>query len=102
MSKTKRIVKKEKHETGLLANFQLENVLPEKFHLPVVLVVFLLLFLIFLNPLYFGGKTFQSGDILASASMKSYVEKARDGFTLWNPYLFLGMPAYALGTESTW
>ncbi|MFA6026537.1 MAG: hypothetical protein WC727_08885, partial [Ignavibacteriaceae bacterium] len=102
MSKTKRIVKKEKHETSLLANFHLENVLPEKYHLPAVLVVLLLLFLIFLNPLYFGGKTFQSGDILASASMKSYVEKARDGFTLWNPYIFLGMPAYALGTESTW
>ncbi len=102
MSKPKRIVKKEKHETGLLANFHLENVLPEKYHLPAVLVVLLLLFLIFLNPLYFGGKTFQSGDILASASMKSYVEKARDGFTLWNPYIFLGMPAYALGTESTW
>ena len=57
MSKTKRIIKKEKNETGLLATFQLENVLPEKYHLPVALVVFLLLFLIFLNPLYFGGKT---------------------------------------------
>ena len=102
MSKTKRIVKKEKQEKGLLANFHLENVLLEKYHLPAVLAVLLLLFLIFLNPLYFGGKTFQSGDILASASMKSYVEKARDGFTLWNPYIFLGMPAYALGTESTW
>ncbi|MFA6598978.1 MAG: YfhO family protein [Ignavibacteriaceae bacterium] len=102
MAKSKRIVKKEKQETGLLANFHLENVLPEKYHLPAVLVVLLLLFLIFLNPLYFGGKTFQSGDILASASMKSYVEKAREGFTLWNPYIFLGMPAYALGTESTW
>lgn len=102
MSKTKRIIKKEKNETGLLATFHLENVLPEKYHLPVALVVFLLLFLIFLNPLYFGGKTFQSGDILASASMKSYIEKARDGFTLWNPYIFLGMPAYALGTDATW
>jgi len=102
MAKSKRIVKKEKEENGLLATFQLENVLPEKYHLPAVLIIVLGLFLIFLYPLYFGGKTFQSGDIFASLSMKSYVEKARDGFTLWNPYIFLGMPAYALGTSATW
>jgi len=102
MAKTKKVSKKESKSDRLLANFKLENVLPEKYHLLTVLAVIILLFLIFLNPLYFGNKTFQSGDIFASASMKSYVEKARDGFTLWNPYIFLGMPAYALGTESTW
>ena len=54
-----------------------------------------LLFLIFLNPLYFGNKTFQSGDIFANKAMKSYVEKDRDGYALWNPLIFCGMPAYA-------
>ena len=52
--------------------------------------------------MYFGGKTFQSGDIIASESAKPYVLKDREGFSLWNPHIFCGMPAYSLGTEQTW
>jgi hypothetical protein len=52
--------------------------------------------------MYFGGKTFQSGDIIASESAKPYVLKDREGFSLWNPHIFCGMPAYALGTEKAW
>ncbi|MGQ9643696.1 MAG: YfhO family protein, partial [Ignavibacterium sp.] len=43
-----------------------------------------------------------SGDIITMESMKNYIAKDRDGFSLWNPYIFCGMPAYALGTEQTW
>ena len=49
-----------------------------------------------------AGKTFQSGDIIASESAKPYILKDREGFSLWNPHIFCGMPAYSLGTEQTW
>ncbi len=52
--------------------------------------------------MYFGGKTFQSGDIIASESAKPYILKDREGFSLWNPHIFCGMPAYSIGTEQTW
>ena len=103
MAKTKKEsrIRKEAKQT-FLTKFNINELIPQKYHVLTIALVVIILFLIFLNPMYFGGKTFQSGDILASASMKSYVEKAREGFTLWNPYIFLGMPAYALATESTW
>ena len=46
--------------------------------------------------------TFQSGDIVTSKSVKTYLEQERDGFTLWNPYVFGGMPAYALSVGYKW
>jgi hypothetical protein len=58
--------------------------------------------LAFLNPLYFGGKTFESGDILSAKSFEPYINNHTDGFTLWNPLIFCGMPAYAIGTSNTW
>jgi hypothetical protein len=61
-----------------------------------------LIFVIFYSPLYFGGKTFQSGDIITSESSKTYVEIHEGGYTLWNPYIFTGMPAYALATGYKW
>ncbi|MBK7230076.1 MAG: hypothetical protein IPH97_14670 [Ignavibacteriales bacterium] len=56
----------------------------------------------FYSPLYFGGKTFQSGDIITSQSSKTYLENHKDGYTLWNPYIFTGMPAYAIATGYKW
>jgi hypothetical protein len=48
--------------------------------------------------MYFGGKTFQSGDILTSMSFKNYVAKTSEH--LWNPYIFCGMPsAMSYGPE---
>jgi hypothetical protein len=34
--------------------------------------------------------------------MKSYVEKDREGYALWNPLIFCGMPAYATANEFKW
>ncbi len=67
-----------------------------------LLLLILLVFLLFYSPLYFGGKTFQSGDIITSQSSKTYLENHKDGYTLWNPYIFTGMPAYAIATGYKW
>jgi hypothetical protein len=87
---------------GFLAKFELKNLIAQKYHPLIVLAVILILFLIFLSPLYFGNKTFQSGDIMVIESMKPYLDKERDGFTLWNPYIFTGMPAYAIAVGFKW
>lgn len=103
MSKSKVKVSSKKVEPqGILSRFSLEEILPEKYHIPLVLLIILSLFLVFLSPMYFGGKSFQSGDIIASQSMTSYLEKDREGFTLWNPYIFCGMPAYSISVGFTW
>ncbi|HPO57009.1 MAG TPA: YfhO family protein [Ignavibacteriaceae bacterium] len=102
MAKKKSVTKSAVQSNSFLASFDLEKILPQKYHLLAVFLVIVILFLIFLNPMYFGGKTFQSGDILTSKSLIPYVEKDRDGFSLWNPHLFLGLPAYAMGTTFPW
>lgn len=103
MAKSKKEVKTQKQtKQTFLSKFNLNDIIPQKYHVLTVALVVLILFLIFLNPLYFGGKTFQSGDIIASESAKPYILKDRVGFSLWNPHIFCGMPAYALGTEKTW
>ena len=85
-----------------LSGFSIDKYIPEKYQTVFYLVVILLLFLFFFSPLYFGGMTFQSGDIVTSKSVTSYLEKDRDGFTLWNPYVFGGMPAYAIAVGYKW
>ncbi len=85
-----------------LSGFSIDKYIPEKYQILFYLVVILLLFLFFFSPLYFGGMTFQSGDIVTSKSVVTYLEKERDGFTLWNPYVFGGMPAYAIAVGYKW
>lgn len=103
MAKTKKESKTQKAvKQNFLSRFNLNDIIPPKYHILTVALVVIILFLIFLNPLYFGGKTFQSGDIIASESAKPYVLKDREGFSLWNPHIFCGMPAYSLGTEQPW
>jgi hypothetical protein len=102
MAKQKKNIKQRSVKESIFSKFNLETYIPAKFQIPAVIVIILLLFLIFLNPLYFGGKAFQSGDIIATQSVQPYIEKDREGFSLWNPYIFCGMPAYAIGTEFTW
>jgi len=87
---------------GFLASFDAGNLIPEKYHLPVVLGIITILFLVFLKPLFFGGMSFESGDIIAAESSKPYLNKIRDGFSLWNPHIFCGMPAYSIGIDFTW
>lgn len=103
MTKTKKIVKtKKEHQDNFLNSFSLDKIIPIKFQTLTFLIIILLVFLIFYAPLYFGGKTFQSGDILTSLSVKPYIENHQGGYTLWNPNIFCGMPAYALATGYKW
>lgn len=93
--------KKEAKET-FLSGFSLDKFIPAKFQIPFLLLIILLLFLFFFSPMYFGGKTFQSGDIITSKSMTTYIENHGEGYTLWNPYVFGGMPAYAISVGYKW
>jgi hypothetical protein len=103
MSKTKKTIRTSKPaKEGTLSKFNLDNILPQKYHIPAVLIILVILFLIFLNPLFFGNQTFQSGDIITMESAQPYAEKEREGFSLWTPYIFCGMPAYAVQTEFAW
>ncbi|PIW69279.1 MAG: hypothetical protein COW08_08050 [Ignavibacteriales bacterium CG12_big_fil_rev_8_21_14_0_65_30_8] len=103
MAKSKKISNDKKSvKPSVFNSFDLESFLPNKFHLLAVILIIIILFLIFLSPLYFGGKTFQSSDITASKSLHTYVENHSGGFTLWNPYIFCGIPAYATSTEAPW
>ena len=101
--KTSKSIKPEKtKKETFLSSFSLSNYIPEKYHTLTFVLVILVLFLIFFSPLYFGGKTFQSGDIITSKSSSTYIEHHTGGFTLWNPYVFGGMPAYAIGVGYKW
>src|SRR5690554_6882554 len=84
------------------SDFSLEKFIPSKFQIPFFILAILILFLIFLSPLYFGGKTFFSGDIVSTETVIPYLEKERDDYTLWNPYVFGGMPAYAIAVGPKW
>ncbi|MDO8550968.1 MAG: YfhO family protein [Ignavibacteria bacterium] len=87
---------------NFFTKFNLDNYIPAKYQVPALIIVIILLFLIFLNPLYFGDKIFQSGDIITMESAQPYRAQEREGFSLWFPYIFCGMPAYAISTEATW
>ena len=103
MTKSKGTAQSKKNKPqGFFARFTLEEILPQKYHVLAVILIIIILFLAFLNPLFFGNKTFQSGDIIAVKSMNTYVENHTGGFTLWNPYIFCGMPAYAIRTSAKW
>jgi len=102
MTKLKKTAKPKKEKATFLSNFDFEEFLPQKYHVLAVILAILILFLVFLNPIYFGNQTFQSGDIIAAKSSQSYIQNHGDGFTLWNPLIFCGMPAYAIGTAPTW
>jgi len=67
-----------------LATFSFDKLVPPKHQLIVILMLILVVFFLFYSPLYFGGKTFQSGDILTSKSMEPYVRQG--GGRFWNPY----------------
>lgn len=92
----------ERANEGFLNRFSFGNIIPEKFHTLAAIIVIFLLFLLFFSPLYFSGKTFQSGDITTIKSYQNYVSQDKEGFTLWNPFVFCGMPAYATSTAPRW
>src|ERR1035437_2318317 len=87
---------KKESESGF-SSFNINKILPAKYQPITAILIILLLFLVFLSPMFFGGKSFQSGDIIASRSMIPYIKNHKDGFTLWNPLIFCGMPAFSAG-----
>lgn len=103
MAKEKKTIKSvKKNQETFLNSFSLDKIIPANFQTLALLLLILLVFLLFYSPLYFGGKTFQSGDIITSQSSKTYLDNHKDGYTLWNPYIFTGMPAYAIATGYKW
>ena len=92
----------EKEKQTFFTGFSLDKFIPSKFQIMVLAAIILLLFLYFFSPLYFEGKTFQSGDIVTSKSVTTYIENHTGEFTLWNPYIFGGMPAYAIAVGYKW
>lgn len=99
----KKFTKSEKKlKETFFSSFSIDKYIPIKLQTLIFLLVILLIFLLFYYPLYFGGKTFQSGDIITSQSAKIYIENHKGGFTLWNPYIFTGMPAYAIAVGYKW
>jgi len=102
-AKEKKVVKGEKKkQDNILNTFSLDKIIPSKFQTLFFLIFILVVFYIFYSPLYFGDKTFQSGDIITSQASKTYVENHEGVYTLWNPYIFCGMPAYAISTGYKW
>ena len=95
---TKSIKTTKEAQPTFFSTFSLSKYVPEKFHIPIFALVILALFLIFFSPLYFGGKTFQSGDIVTSKSAETYVRKPSRGEVIHYGIriVFGGMPAYAI------
>ncbi len=103
MTKAKKNIRVSKHQTeSELNKFNFEKFIPHKFHTLSAIILIAVLFLIYFSPMYFGNKTFQSGDIITIKSMQAYAQQDKDGFTLWNPYIFGGLPAYATATAYRW
>ena len=101
--KTSKLSKSTKAEKEtFFSTFSLSKYIPEKYHILLFVLIILVLFIYFFAPLYFGGKTFQSGDIITSMSAQTYLQSHTGGYTLWNPYVFGGMPAYAIATGFKW
>lgn len=84
------------------ANFDIGKIIPEKFQIPASVLAILIFMMVFFSPVYFGDKTTQSGDLIQMQSMREYVNKDHAGFSLWNPYIFCGMPAIVTASEVRW
>ena len=84
------------------AGFKFSKFVPEKYQTPALLLLILILILIFYSPVMFGDKTTSSGDLIQVKSLREYATKDRDGFSLWNPYIFCGMPAVATSMSLRW
>jgi len=98
MSKTiehKSVSKKLKPESAL-SKFSLDNIIPLKYQPLAGILLITILFLIFFSPVFFQGKVFQSGDIIAGVSNKTFISTF-NGESLWNPFIFCGMPAQVSG-----
>ncbi|MDQ7818634.1 MAG: YfhO family protein [Melioribacteraceae bacterium] len=82
--------------------FSFDKIIPEKFQTPAFLIIILIMILIFFSPIMFGDKTTSSGDLIQVKSLREYATKDYEGFSLWNPYIFCGMPAVATSMSLRW
>ena len=98
----KNIRAEKKNQENFFNSFSIDKIIPTKFQTIFLLLFIIVVFYLYYSPLYFGDKTFQSGDIITSQASKTYVENHQGGYTLWNPYIFCGMPAYAIGVGYKW
>ncbi len=99
MAKTKERKTKKANENN---SFDINKIIPEKYQTIAAFSVILIIFLIYFSPMYFGGKTFESGDIITAHSSKTFVNEEHTGYTLWDPYIFCGMPAYVIAVGYKW
>ncbi|MEW6195440.1 MAG: YfhO family protein [Bacteroidota bacterium] len=99
MSKQKKITTQQSQKE---IGFSFEKIIPEKFQTPALLILLLLLIIIFFEPIFFGGKTVASGDLIQVKSLREYATKDRDTYSLWNPYIFCGMPAVVTSASPRW
>jgi hypothetical protein len=85
-----------KQKENFFTQFSITQFIPEKYQDLVFLLIPFILLYVFFGDVFLGAKTFVSGDITSSKSMENYLAFARENNTqpLWNPYIFLGMPAY--------
>ncbi|MBU2447475.1 MAG: YfhO family protein [Bacteroidetes bacterium] len=85
-----------KQKENFFTQFSITQFIPEKYQDLVFLLIPFLLLYVFFGDVFLGVQTFVSGDITSSKSMENYLAYARENGTmpLWNPYIFLGMPAY--------
>ncbi len=74
-----------------------KELIDPKYHSAIYILIIVIAFFAFFNEALLKGKIFISGDIMAFKSWDALSEDAqKQGVPLlWNPYIFLGMPAYA-------
>ena len=82
--------------------FSFGSFIPEKYQTPALLLLILVIIFIFFSPVMFGGKTTQSYDLAQVKSLREYANHDRDGVSLWNPYIFCGIPAVATSMSLRW
>ncbi len=102
MAKTKKKKTAKEQKPTFLSEFSIDKFIPQKYQTAALIGIILVIFLIFFAPMYFGGKTFESGDIITSQSSTNYVNKDREGYSLWFPHIFCGMPAHPIALEFPW
>jgi hypothetical protein len=94
--------KKVSHQKSGNNGFQFSKFIPEKYQTPALLLLTIILIMIFFSPIMFGDKTTSSGDLIQVKSLREYANKDRDGVSLWNPYIFCGVPAVATSVSLRW
>ena len=99
MAKNRKTAPRQKQKVNE-SGFNLDKIIPQKYHSAAALAAIVIFFLIFFAPMYFSGKTFQSGDIVTSMSYTTFVETY--GTPLWNPYIFGGFPSTATISIFRW